>query len=442
MELRDTDDVLAEILKIHAREILDSRGNPTIETELFTRAGMVRAMVPSGASTGIHEALELRDGDASRYMGKGVLKAVKNVNEIISRKVVGMDCLDQKSIDEAMIELDGTANKGRLGANAILSVSMAACKAAAVSKRTSLFRHIADLADVKDFVLPTPSFNIINGGVHADNNLAMQEFMIVPTGADTFRDAVRMASEVYHTLKKIINAKYGQNATNVADEGGFSPNIRKSEEGLDLIKSAIKSAGYNGAVKIGMDSAASEFFIKGRYDLDFKNPRKPHRQCRTGKEMMKLYKGFAEDYDIAFFEDPFAQDDWGNFSALTSEIGKRVEIIGDDLLVTNPDRIRIGIEKKAVNGLLLKVNQIGTVTESIKACRMAQKSGWGVCVSHRSGETEDAFIADLVVGLKAGHIKAGAPCRSDRLAKYNQLMRIEEELGDDCEYAGERFRRP
>ncbi len=435
-------DILAEILKIRAREVLDSRGNPTVEADLFTRYGIARAMVPSGASTGIHEALELRDGDESRYAGKGVLNAVKNVNDVISKAVIGMDCIDQKAIDGVMIRLDGTDNKGRLGANAILAVSMAACKAGATSKGVPLYKHIADLAGVREFVMPTPSFNVINGGRHAGNNLAMQELMIVPTGAETFRDAMRVASEVYHRLKEVIGSKYGKDATNVGDEGGFAPNIRESEEGLALLEDAIRGAGYQGEIKIGIDSAASEFFIGGRYDLGFKYKKGSRGKAKTGREMIALYKRFAEKHDIAFLEDPFAQDDWADFSRLTAEIGKRIEVIGDDLLVTNPERIKVGIEKKAVNGLLLKVNQIGTVTESIKACKLAQKSGWGVCVSHRSGETEDPFIADLAVGLKAGHIKAGAPCRSERLAKYNQLIRIEEELGGDCEYAGANFREP
>jgi len=431
--------MMAKILKLHAREVFDSRGNPTVEVDLYTEDGMVRAMVPSGASTGVHEALELRDGDKSRFFGKGVLKAVSNINNELSKIVIGMDCIDQRRIDEAMIDADGTENKSKFGANAILAVSMAVCKAGAATKKVPLYKHIATLAGVSEFVLPTPSFNVINGGKHAGNNLAMQEFMIVPTGAKKFREAMQMASEVYHTLKKVIKEEYGQDATNVGDEGGFAPNIRDAKEGLALLDKAIRNAGYTEKVRIGIDSAASEFYKDSKYNLNFKGN---EPDLKTGDEMIDIYKEFIKDYDIIFLEDPFAEDDWKNFTKITNSIGKEVEIIGDDLLVTNPKRIRIGIEKKAANGLLLKVNQIGTITESIKACKMAQDNGWGVFVSHRSGETEDSFIADLVVGLKAGHLKSGAPCRSERLAKYNQLIRIEEELGAKCRYAGENFRKP
>jgi len=430
------------IKEIKAREVFDSRGNPTVECDLVTEEGLFRAMVPSGASTGIYEALELRDKDPSRFMGKGVLKAVSNVNKKIAPTLRSMDETEQEQIDKKMIELDATENKSALGANAILSVSMAACKAGANAKNLPLYRHIADLAHVSEFVLPVPSFNVINGGKHAGNKLAMQEFMIMPIGASSFRDAMRMASETYHNLKKVIKLKYGQDATNVGDEGGFAPNIKDAREGLDLLKEAIEKAGYVGKIKIGIDAAASEFLKDDCYDLDFKNPENQGAMRKTGDEMIALYKEFIHEYDIAFLEDPFAQDDWKNFTKITNVMGQDVEIIGDDLLVTNPKRIALGIEKKAVNGLLLKVNQIGTITESIKSCKMAQGAGWGVFVSHRSGETEDSFIADLVVGLKTGHIKTGAPCRSERLAKYNQLLRIEEELGDKCRYAGEKFRNP
>jgi enolase len=399
-------------------------------------------MVPSGASTGIYEALELRDKDPSRFMGKGVLKAVSHVNKRIAPALRGMDETEQEHVDKTMIELDGTENKSALGANAILSVSMAACKAGANTNNLPLYRHMAELAHVSEFVLPVPSFNVINGGKHAGNKLAMQEFMILPVGASSFREAMRMASETYHHLKKVIHGKYGQDATNVGDEGGFAPNIKDAREGLDLLKESIKKAGYTGKIKIGIDAAASEFLKDDSYDLDFKNPENQGTMRKTGDEMIALYKEFIHDYDIAFLEDPFAQDDWKSFTKITEAMGRDVEIIGDDLLVTNPKRIAIGIQKKAVNGLLLKVNQIGTITESITACKMAQGAGWGVFVSHRSGETEDSFIADLVVGLKTGHIKTGAPCRSERLAKYNQLLRIEEELGGTCRYAGAKFRNP
>jgi enolase len=433
---------LPKILKVHGREILDSRGNPTVEVDLVTEEGLFRAMVPSGASTGIHEALELRDNDKGRYLGKGVLKAVSNVNNGIVKVVAGMDPSKQEEIDRVMILADGTENKSRFGANAILAVSMAACKAGAAAMNIPLYRHIAGLAGVKDFVLPVPSFNVINGGRHAGNRLAMQEFMIMPVGAPSFREGLRMAAEVYHHLKKVIKERYGQDAANVGDEGGFAPNIQDNREGLEILALAIKNAGYTGKVRIGMDVAASEFFKDGKYDLDFKNPKNDGKMVKTGEELIELYRSFIRDYNLIFIEDPFDQDDWETYPKLTAAVGKDIEIIGDDLLVTSTKRIRTAIEKKAVNGLLLKVNQIGTVTESIEACRMAQKAGWGVMVSHRSGETEDTFIADLAVGLRTGHIKTGAPCRSERLAKYNQLMRIEEELGSTCRYAGEKFRNP
>ena len=433
---------MPKILKVHGREILDSRGNPTVEVDLVTEEGLFRAMVPSGASTGIHEALELRDNDKGRYLGKGVLKAVSNVNNGIVKVVAGMDPSKQEEIDRVMILADGTENKSRFGANAILAVSMAACKAGAAAMNIPLYRHIAGLAGVKDFVLPVPSFNVINGGRHAGNRLAMQEFMIMPVGAPSFREGLRMAAEVYHHLKKVIKERYGQDAANVGDEGGFAPNIQDNREGLEILALAIKNAGYTGKVRIGMDVAASEFFKDGKYDLDFKNPKNDGKMVKTGEELIELYRSFIRDYNLIFIEDPFDQDDWETYPKLTAAVGKDIEIIGDDLLVTNTKRIRTAIEKKAVNGLLLKVNQIGTVTESIEACRMAQKAGWGVMVSHRSGETEDTFIADLAVGLRTDHIKTGAPCRSERLAKYNQLMRIEEELGSNCRYAGEKFRNP
>ena len=433
---------MPKIMKVHGREVLDSRGNPTVEVDLLTEDGLFRAMVPSGASTGIHEALELRDNDKGRYLGKGVLKAVSNVNNGIVKVVAGMDPSKQEQIDRAMILADGTENKSRFGANAILAVSMAACKAGAAAKNIPLYRHIAGLAGMKDFVLPVPSFNVINGGRHAGNRLAMQEFMIMPVGAPSFREGLRMAAEVYHHLKKVIKERYGQDAVNVGDEGGFAPNIQDNSEGLEILALAIKNAGYTGKVRIGMDVAASEFFKDGKYDLDIKNPKNDGNMVKTGDELIEIYKSFIRDYNLIFIEDPFDQDDWETYPKLTAAVGKDIEIIGDDLLVTNTKRIKTAIGKKAVNGLLLKVNQIGTVTESIEACRMAQKAGWGVMVSHRSGETEDTFIADLAVGLRTGHIKTGAPCRSERLAKYNQLMRIEEELGSNCRYAGEKFRNP
>lgn len=430
---------MSEIKRIHAREVLDSRGNPTVEVDMYTDDGMTRAMVPSGASTGVHEALELRDGDKSRYMGKGVLKAVQNVNEKISAIVVGMDPTKQEEIDNKMIEADGTENKSNFGANAILGVSMAACKAGAMAKKVPLYKHIADLAGVDEFVMPVPSFNVLNGGMHAGNKLAMQEFMLLPIGADSFKEALRMGSEVYHNLKKVIKERYGQDAVNVGDEGGFAPNIQDNKEGLELLKEAIEKAGYTGKVRIGMDVAASEFFKDGKYDLNFKGDTP---ELKTGEEMKEMYKEFVKEYGVISIEDPFDQDDWEAYPKLTAEVIETTQVVGDDLLVTNPKRIEKAIGLKAVSSLLLKVNQIGSITESIKACKMSQEAGWGVMTSHRSGETEDSFIADIVVGLKTGQIKTGAPCRSERLAKYNQLLRIEEELGDKCRYAGKNFRKP
>jgi enolase len=431
---------MSTITSVKAREILDSRGNPTVEVDITTEDGLFRAMVPSGASTGIYEALELRDGDKGRYNGKGVLKAVENVNKTIAPKLIAKDPTKQAELDELMLKLDGTENKEKLGANAILACSMAICKAGAAAKKVPLYKHIADLAGNKEFVLPVPSFNVINGGKHAGNKLAMQEFMILPVGAKDFREAMRMGAEVYHALKKVIKEKYGQDAVNVGDEGGFAPNIQDNKEGLELLKTAIKNAGYEGKVKIGMDVAASEFYKDGKYDLDFKNP--GGKNQKTGDEMVALYSQFVKEYGLISIEDPFDQDDWETYAKLTAKVGKETQIVGDDLLVTNPKRIKTAIEKKACNALLLKVNQIGTVSESVKACKDAQAAGWAVMVSHRSGETEDTFIADLVVGLKTGQIKTGAPCRSERLAKYNQLMRIEEELGKNCRYAGEKLRTP
>jgi enolase len=422
-----------EIKSVKAREVLDSRGNPTVEVDVITQKGLARAMVPSGASTGIHEALELRDG-GSRFLGKGVKKAVENVTSFIAPKVIGQDCTNQEEIDNLMLSLDGTDNKSKLGANAILGVSMAVCKAGAMCKNTPLYKHIAELASVKDFVMPVPSMNVINGGKHAGNKLDIQEYMIMPIGAKSFREAMRMGAEVYQHLKKIIKERHGIDAVNVGDEGGFAPPLNNVEEPLNLLSEAITIAGYSGKVKIALDSAATEFYNDFNYNVEGK--------ALKGDELIEIYKDLSERYPIVSFEDPFAEDDFSTYAKLTSLIGNRVQVVGDDLLVTNVKRIQKAIDTKACNALLLKVNQIGTVTESINACKLAQGNGWGVMVSHRSGETEDSFIADLVVGLKTGQIKSGAPCRSERLAKYNQLMRIEEELGDNCTYAGEKFRNP
>ncbi|ANQ07959.1 Enolase [Plasmodium coatneyi] len=438
------------ITRISAREILDSRGNPTVEVDLETNIGIFRAAVPSGASTGIYEALELRDNDKGRYLGKGVQKAINNINEHIAPKLIGMDCREQKKIDNLMVEkLDGSKNewgwsKSKLGANAILAISMAVCRAGAAANKVSLYKYLAQLAGKKNdqMVLPVPCLNVINGGSHAGNKLAFQEFMIVPVGAPNFKEALRYGAEVYHTLKSEIKKKYGIDATNVGDEGGFAPNILNANEALDLLVSAIKSAGYEGKVKIAMDVAASEFYQADTktYDLDFKTPNNDKSMVKTGAELVNLYIDMVKKYPIISIEDPFDQDDWENYAKLTASIGKDVQIVGDDLLVTNPTRISKALEKKACNALLLKVNQIGSITEAIEACLLSQKNDWGVMVSHRSGETEDVFIADLVVALRTGQIKTGAPCRSERNAKYNQLLRIEESLGSNALFAGEKFR--
>ncbi|CAH7446572.1 Eno1 [Phodopus roborovskii] len=443
------------ILKIHAREIFDSRGNPTVEVDLYTSKGvcasspscalgsllyfliafpasilgLFRAAVPSGASTGIYEALELRDNDKTRYMGKGVSKAVEHINKTIAPALVSkkLNVVEQEKIDKLMIEMDGTENKSKFGANAILGVSLAVCKAGAAEKGVPLYRHIADLAGNPEVILPVPAFNVINGGSHAGNKLAMQEFMILPVGASSFREAMRIGAEVYHNLKNVIKEKYGKDATNVGDEGGFAPNILENKEALELLKNAIGKAGYTDQVVIGMDVAASEFFRSGKYDLDFKSPDDASRYI-TPDQLADLYKSFIRDYPVVSIEDPFDQDDWEAWQKFTASAG--IQVVGDDLTVTNPKRIAKAVSEKSCNCLLLKVNQIGS------------SNGWGVMVSHRSGETEDTFIADLVVGLCTGQIKTGAPCRSERLAKYNQILRIEEELGNKAKFAGRCFRNP
>jgi len=430
------------IRSVHARQIFDSRGNPTVEVDVTTDSGLFRGAVPSGASTGIYEALEMRDGDKANYMGKGVKNAVDNVNNLIGPALIAkqLNVTEQTAIDEFMCELDGTENKSKLGANAILGVSLAVCKAGAAEKGVPLYRHIAQLAGNDKVILPVPAFNVINGGTHAGNKLAMQEFMILPVGAASFTEAMKIGSEVYHSLKSVIKSKYGMDATNVGDEGGFAPNIQDNREGLELVKTAIGKAGHTDKVKIGMDVAASEFYKDGKYDLDFKNKDSQEGNHLSSDALGDLYLEFVANYPVVSIEDPFDQDDWDAWSKLTARTD--IQIVGDDLLVTNPKRIQTGIEKGSCNGLLLKVNQIGSVTESIRACKLAQSAGWGVMVSHRSGETEDTFIADLVVGLCTGQIKTGAPCRSERLAKYNQILRIEEELGDQAVFAGTKFRHP
>ncbi|KAK9433973.1 Enolase, C-terminal TIM barrel domain-containing protein [Lipomyces doorenjongii] len=428
------------VSKVFARYVYDSRGNPTVEVDVTTETGLYRAIVPSGASTGIHEALELRDKEKA-WGGKGVLKAVSNVNTIIAPAFVAanIDIKDQAAVDKFLLELDGTPNKSKLGANAILGVSLAAAKAAAGEKGVPLYTHIASLAGSKNpVVLPVPFLNVLNGGSHAGGRLAFQEFMIAPVGAATFAEALQMGSEVYQILKKLAVKKYGQSAGNVGDEGGVAPDIQTPKEALDLITDSIAAAGYTGKVKIALDVASSEFFKDGKYDLDFKNPDSDPSKWLSGEELASLYQSLMKEYPIVSIEDPFAEDDWDAWVHFykTTEI----QIVGDDLTVTNPLRIKTAIEKKAANALLLKVNQIGSLTESIQAALDSFAAGWGVMVSHRSGETEDTTIADIVVGLQAGEIKTGAPARSERLAKLNQLLRIEEELGDKAVYAGEKFR--
>jgi enolase len=442
----------SKIMMIRAREIFDSRGNPTVEVDLCTEAALFRAAVPSGASTGIYEALELRDGDKGRCLGKGVLKAVENVNNIIAPKLLGMDVTNQKAIDKAMVEeLDGSQNewgwsKAKLGANAILAVSMAVCRAGAAASEMPLYQYIAKIAGkpTDRFVMPVPSFNVINGGSHAGNRLACQEFMILPTGASSFKDAMIIGCEVYHTLKGCIKKRYGQDACNVGDEGGFAPSVQANEEALDVLMEAIQLSGHKDKIKLATDVAASEFYDANTklYDLDFKNPASSADMKLSAEKLIGVYEQWISKYPLVSIEDPFDQDDWDAYSKLMAKVGESQQIVGDDLLVTNVTRIKKALEVKACNALLLKINQIGSITEAIDAASMSMSNGWGVMVSHRSGETEDSFIADLVVGLRTGEIKTGAPCRSERLAKYNQLIRIEEELGPLCTYAGEKFRFP
>lgn len=414
--------------QIVAREILDSRGNPTVEVEVVLADGSWgRAAVPSGASTGAHEALELRDRDPARYGGKGVLKAVQNVNELIADELFGWDATDQMGIDARLLELDGTPNKERLGANAILGVSLAVAHAAANALRLPLYRYIGG---VHAHVLPVPLMNILNGGKHAVDGPDLQEFMIAPVGAPTFAEALRWGSEVYHALKAVLK-KRGY-ATGVGDEGGFAPSLKTNEEAIEVILEAVQKAGYRPGehIFLALDPAASEFYEDGRYVL------KKEGRTLTGPEMVDFYAAWVEKYPIISIEDGLAEDDWESWALMTRRLGDRIQIVGDDLLVTNVERIRRAIREGACNALLCKVNQIGTLTEAIAAVQMAQRAGWGVIVSHRSGETEDATIADLAVALNVGQIKTGAPCRSERVAKYNQLLRIEEELGEVARYAG------
>ena len=423
-----------KIKKVHAREVLDSRGNPTVEVDVLLEDGAFgRAIVPSGASTGAFEAVELRDGDASRYLGKGVLNAVNNVNEIIAPAVLGMNAMDQESVDNKMIELDGTPNKGKLGANAILGVSMAVMRAAADSEGLPIFKYIA-----KDGVtLPVPMMNILNGGKHADNSVNIQEFMIMPVGAPNFHEALRMCAEVFHNLKAVLKAK--GYSTAVGDEGGFAPNLKEDEEAFIYIVEAIKKAGYVPGTdfRIAVDAAATEMYDEAK--------RKGHEgsyyfwkadKLYTVDEMIAYWETMAEKYPIISLEDGLAEEDWEGWKRLTEKLGKKIQLVGDDLFVTNVERLVKGIDKGVANSILIKVNQIGTITETLAAIKMAHDAGYTAVVSHRSGETEDTTIADLVVALNAGQIKTGAPSRTDRVCKYNQLLRIEEELGAEAKYLG------
>lgn len=419
------------IESVYAREILDSRGNPTVEVEVVTLDGSWgRAGVPSGASTGVHEALELRDGDKGRYRGKGVLRAVENVNTLISELLVGWDAIDQRGIDLAMIELDETPNKSRLGANAMLGVSLAVAKAAAASLGLPLFRYIGG---VHAHVLPVPMMNILNGGAHTGwQSTDAQEFMVMPLGAPSFAEGLRWGAEIYHALKDVLKAK-GYTAL-VGDEGGYAPALKANAEAVEVILEAIGKAGYRAGEQVGiaLDPAASELFDEkaGKYNL------RREGKMLSSEEMVAFWKSWIEQYPIVSIEDGLAQDDWAGWKLLTAEVGDKVQIVGDDLLVTNPERVRKGIAEHAANALLVKLNQIGTLTETIEAVELCQRAGWRAVTSHRSGETEDATIADLAVALNMGQIKTGAPARSDRVAKFNQLLRIEDELADEAVYAG------
>ena len=428
---------MSKIVKTIGREILDSRGNPTVEADVFLDDGSVgRAAVPSGASTGEHEAVELRDGEKSRYLGKGTRKAVHNINTQIAPSIEGMVASQQEEIDRAMIKLDGTHNKSRLGANAILAVSMAAARAAAISLRTPLYRY---LGGVSASVLPVPMMNILNGGAHADNSVDVQEFMIVPYGAPSFGEALRMGAEVFHTLKGVLKKK--GYSTAVGDEGGFAPNLKSNGEAVEVILEAIDQAGYHSGTDIGLalDPASSEFFDskKGKYIF-----KKSDKSEKTSEEMVEFWSNWVRQYPIVSIEDGMAEDDWRGWKILTDGLGQKIQLVGDDLFVTNTERLSRGIQEGVANSILIKVNQIGTLTETLEAMRMAASAGYTSVISHRSGETEDTFISDLVVATGAGQIKTGSASRTDRIAKYNQLLRIEEELGASAKFAGRKaFRR-
>lgn len=420
---------MAAITDVYAREILDSRDNPTVEVEVYLEDGTIAtAAVPSGASTGMFEAVELRDGDKSRYQGKGVLKAVENVNDIIGPAIIGYDATEQVAIDKLMIELDGTPNKGKLGANAILGVSMAVARAAAQSLDLPLFQYLGG-TNAKE--LPVPMMNIMNGGAHADNNVDIQEFMIMPVGAESFAQALRMCAEIYHTLKNVLKKK--GLATGVGDEGGFAPNLGSNEEALQVIVEAVKEAGYEPGkdIKLAIDAASSEFYKDGKYVLAGEGKEK------NAAEMVEFYAALVEKYPIISIEDGLAEEDWEGWKLLTDKLGKKVQLVGDDLFVTNTERLSKGIKNDTANAILIKVNQIGTLTETFDAIEMAKRAGYTAVVSHRSGETEDTTIADIAVAVNAGQIKTGAPARSERVAKYNQLLRIEDLLAETAQYRGE-----
>ncbi|MGA2182532.1 MAG: phosphopyruvate hydratase [Bryobacteraceae bacterium] len=420
-----------EIVKTIGREILDSRGNPTVEADVYLADGSLgRAAVPSGASTGEHEAVELRDGDKSRYLGKGTLKAVAHINDKIAPAVLGMEAEQQAAIDRKMIELDGTANKGKLGANAILAVSMAAARAAAASQMTPLYRY---LGGVGANLLPVPQMNILNGGAHADNSVDPQEFMIVPHGAPTFAEALRWGAEVFHTLKGVLK-KRGY-STSVGDEGGFAPNLKSNEEALEVVLDAITKAGYKPGeqISIALDPAASEFYDTEKKKYVFK---KSDKSERTSAEMVDFYAAWVDKYPIISIEDGMSEDDWDGWRLMTDKLGKKIQLVGDDIFVTNTGRLRQGIETGVANSILIKLNQIGSLTETLEAMQMATNAGYTNVISHRSGETEDAFIADFAVATRAGQIKTGSASRTDRICKYNQLLRIEQELGAAAQYAG------
>lgn len=420
---------MSKIKSVYAREVLDSRGNPTVEVEVTTECGaFASAIVPSGASTGVHEAVELRDGDKNRYLGKGTQKAVDNVNNVIAEAIIGMEVTSQREIDYKMIELDGTPNKGKLGANAILGVSLAVAKAAAASLGLPLYRYIGG---ANSYVLPTPMMNIINGGAHADNNVDFQEFMIMPVNAPSFKEAIRMGAEVFHALKSVLNSK-GLN-TAVGDEGGFAPNLASNEDAIKTIIEAIEKAGYKPGedVKLAMDVASSEFYQDGKYVLPGEN-----NKSFTSKELVDFYAELCEKYPIISIEDGLDQDDWEGWDYLTEKLGGKVQLVGDDFFVTNTKRLQQGIERGVANSILIKVNQIGTLTETLEAIEMAQKANYTAVISHRSGETEDTTIADIAVATNAGQIKTGSASRTDRIAKYNQLIRIEDRLGRQSKYSG------